>query len=160
MRLTRRLQAEEGMTLVELLIAMTVMAIGIAAIVAGFGSGFVTINRARTTSTVGALADKQMETYRQAGFASLTPGALSGGTQTGSDGNTYWVGKTVSWTCVVGPANTTTSPAPPTCTGTPATRAVKLVSLEVHKASPPGSPPTSSGPLAFSESATFDSSTG
>jgi prepilin-type N-terminal cleavage/methylation domain-containing protein len=154
MRLTRRLQAEEGMTLVELLIAMTVMAIGIAAIVAGFGSGFVTINRARTTSTVGALADKQMETYRQAGFASLTPGALSGGTQTGSDGNTYWVGKTVSWTCVVGPANTTTSATPPTCTGTPATRPVKLVAIEVHKGS------TSSGPLAFSESATFDSSTG
>jgi prepilin-type N-terminal cleavage/methylation domain-containing protein len=148
------------MTLIELLIAMTVMAIGISGVVAGFSSGMFAINRARTTSTVGALADKQMETYRQAGFASLVPGALSGGAQQGSDGQMYWVGATISWTCVVGPANTTTSPAPPTCTGTPATRAVKLVSLEVHKASPPGSPPTSSGPLAFSESATFDSSTG
>lgn len=142
------------MTLIELLIAMTVMAIGIAALVAGFGSGLVTVNRAQSTSTVGALADKQMEAYRQAGFTSLTPGALSGGTQTGSDGNTYWVGKTISWTCVVGPPNTTTSATPPACTGTPATRPVKLVSIEVHKGS------TSSGQLAFSESATFDSSTG
>jgi prepilin-type N-terminal cleavage/methylation domain-containing protein len=154
MRATRRLKAEEGMTLIELLIAMTVMAIGIAALVAGFGSGLVTVNRARGTSTVGALADSKMELYRQAAFTSLTPAAMSGAPQTGSDGNTYWVGSSISWTCVVGPPNTTTSAAPPACTGTPATRPVKLVSIEVHKGS------TSSGPLAFSESATFDSSTG
>ena len=154
MKAMRRLQPEEGMTLIELLIAMTVMAIGIAALVAGFGSGLVTINRARSTSTAGSLADKQMELYRQAAFTSLTPAAMSGAWLTGSDGNTYWVGSSISWTCVVGPPNTTTSATPPVCSGTPATRPVKLVSIEVHKGS------TSSGPLAFSESATFDSSTG
>ena len=148
------LRSEEGMTLIELLIAMVVMAIGISAIVAGYSSGFVSINRARLTSTAGVLADKQMEAYRQAGFSSLTPGALSGGPQNGSDGQTYWVGSSISWTCVVGPANTTTSPTPPACTGTPSSRAVKLVSVEVHKGS------TSSGALVFKESATFDSSTG
>jgi prepilin-type N-terminal cleavage/methylation domain-containing protein len=152
MRATERLQAEEGMTLIELLIAMTVMAIGIAALVAGFGSGLVTINRARSTSTAGSLADKQMELYRQAAFTSLTPGAMSGASQTGSDGNTYWVGSSISWTCVVGPPNTGLTP--PTCSGSPPSRPVKLVSIEVHKGS------TSSGQLAFSESATFDSSTG
>jgi prepilin-type N-terminal cleavage/methylation domain-containing protein len=148
-----RLQSEEGMTLIELLIAMVVMALGISALVAGFSSGLLSVSRARQTSTVGTLADKQMELYRQAPFTSLTPGVLSGGVQTGSDGRTYWVGATIAWTCVVGPANTTTSPTAPTCTGTPASRPVKLVSIEVHKGS------TSSGALAFSESATFDSST-
>jgi prepilin-type N-terminal cleavage/methylation domain-containing protein len=149
-----RLQSEEGMTLIELLIAMVVMALGISAIVAGFSSGLLSVSRARQASTVGTLADTQMELYRQAPFTSLTPGALSGGTQTGSDGQTYWVGSTIAWTCIVGPANTTTSPTPPTCSGTPASRAVKLVSIEIHKGA------TSSAPLAFSESATFDSSTG
>jgi type II secretory pathway pseudopilin PulG len=142
------------MTLIELLIAMVVMALGISAIVAGFGSGLLSVGRAREASTVGTLADKQMEIYRQAPFTSLTPGALSGAPQTGSDGRTYWVGSTIAWTCVVGPPNTTTNVTPPTCSGTPASRAVKLVSVEVHKGS------TSAGQLAFSESATFDSSTG
>ena len=45
---------------------MVVMAIGISAIVAGFSSGIVAVNRARLTSTAGALADQQMELYRQA----------------------------------------------------------------------------------------------
>jgi len=154
MELGSRIRGDEGMTLVELLIAMVVMAVGISAIVAGFSSGFLAINRARLASTIAALADKQMELYRQAPFTSLTPGALSGGTLTGSDGKTYWVGAAITWTCVVGPANTTTNATPPTCTGTPASRAVKLVSIEVHQGS------TSSDPLVFSENATFDSATG
>src|SRR5437773_611803 len=102
----KRLRAEEGITLIELLITMVVMSIGIAAIVAGFSSGIVAVNRARVASTAGALADKQIELYRQAAFTSLTPAALGGAAQTGSDGRTYWLEKTISWTCVVGPANT------------------------------------------------------
>ena len=150
----RRLATSEGgFTLVELLVAMVVMSIGISAIVAGFSSGILTTRRAHTASTAAALADRQMELYRQAAFTSLTPGGLSGAAQTGSDGRTYWVGTTVSWTCVVGPANTTTSATPPTCTGTPASRPVKLVSVEIHDGS------TSAGALLFSENATFDSST-
>ena len=143
------------MTLVELLIAMVVMALGISALVAGFSSGLLSVNGARLTSTVGTLADKQMEVYRLAGFASpsLAPRLMTGSTQTGSDGRTYWVGSSVSWTCVVGPANTTTSAAPPACSGTPPSRAVKLVSVEVHKGA------TSSDPVVFRQSATFDSST-
>jgi prepilin-type N-terminal cleavage/methylation domain-containing protein len=148
-----RLRSEEGMTLIELLIAMVVMSIGIAAIVAGFSSGILAVNRARAASTAGALADTKMESYRQAAFTSLTPAALSGATQTGSDGHTYWVEKTISWTCVVGPANSTTSVAPPTCTGTPASRPVKLATITVRDGS-------ATARILFSESATFDSSTG
>ena len=155
MRLAR-LQSEEGMTLIELLIAMVVMAIGISAIVAGFSSGILAVNRAKLTSTVGALADKQMELYRQAAFTSpdLSPRHMSGGTQTGSDGNTYWLGTDISWICVVPPENRTYDATPLPCTGSPPSRRVKLVSIEVHKGS------TSAGDLLFTESATFDSATG
>lgn len=149
----RCLQSEEGVTLVELLIAMVITAIGIAALVAGFSSGVLSIRRAHLAATSAALADKQMESYRKATFASLTPGALSGATQTGSDGRSYWVGTAISWTCVVGPANTTTAAAAPTCTGSPASRPVKLVTVEVHNGS------TSAATLLFRESTTFDSST-
>jgi prepilin-type N-terminal cleavage/methylation domain-containing protein len=145
---------ETGFTLIEVLIAMTVMSIAIAGIVAGFSSSILAVNRARIASTAGVLADQQMETYRQGSFASLTPALMSGAPQTGSDGNKYWVGASISWTCLVGPPNTTTSPTPPACTGTPASRAVKLVSIEVHQGL------TSSGKLLFSENATFDASTG
>jgi prepilin-type N-terminal cleavage/methylation domain-containing protein len=62
--LSNRVRDEAGFGLVELLIAMTVMAIGISAIVAGMSSGFIAVNRARDASTAAALADKQMEAYR------------------------------------------------------------------------------------------------
>jgi prepilin-type N-terminal cleavage/methylation domain-containing protein len=55
---------EAGFGLVELLIAMTVMAIGISAIVAGLSSGLIAVNRARDASTAAAVADKQIEAYR------------------------------------------------------------------------------------------------
>jgi len=141
------------MTLVELLIAMVVMAIGISALVAGFSSGVFAVKRGAQTSIAGTLADKQMEVYRQQTFASLTPGVQSASTSSGSDGATYWTQATISWTCVVGPANTTTSSTAPTCTGGAASRPVKLVSIDVKDGS-------SSGKLLFNEASTFDASTG
>jgi len=144
------LRAEEGMTLIELLIAMVVMSIGIAALVAGFSSGVVSINRARVTSTAGTLADQQMELYRQASFTSL-PTTLQGATTpTGPDGHTYWMQVDGAWTCAVG----TYSAGPPaTCSGTPASRPVKVLTITVRDGSP-------TAKLLFTESATFDSSTG
>jgi len=58
------MRSEAGVTLVELLIAMVVMSIGIAAIVAGFSSGIFTTVRAARSSSAGALADRQMESFR------------------------------------------------------------------------------------------------
>ena len=87
------------MTLIELLIAMVVTSIGIAALVAGFSSGIVSINHSRLTSTAGSLADQQMELYRQASFTSL-PTTLQGATTpNGPDGHTYWMQVDGSWTC-------------------------------------------------------------
>jgi Tfp pilus assembly protein PilV len=59
-----RLRNEEGFGLVELLIALTVMNVGLLAIVASFTSGTVALSRASHVATAAALADAQMETYR------------------------------------------------------------------------------------------------
>lgn len=93
--IARRLRAQDGFGLVELLIAMTVMAIGIMAIVAGFSSGIVAVSRASRIGTAGTLADKQMEAYRALPFNNIALTSLtspapapysvpSGNSQTGS----------------------------------------------------------------------------
>ena len=141
------MRAEEGMTLNELLIAMVVMSIGIAALVAGVSSGVVSINRARVTSTGGTLADKQMELYRQAAFTSLPIGPQTPTTPSGPDGHTYWMQVNGAWTCAVG------TYFAGSCSGTPASRPVKLMTIVVRDGS-------DTAKLLFTESATFDSSTG
>lgn len=148
-RLKTRLRADDGMTLIELLIAMTVLSIGIAALVAGFSSGVVSINHSRLTSTAGTLADQQMELYRQASFASLPTTLQSATTPTGPDGHTYWMQVDGSWTCAVG---TFSAGPPPSCSGTPASRPVKSVTINVRDGS-------ASARLLFSETTIFDSST-
>jgi prepilin-type N-terminal cleavage/methylation domain-containing protein len=135
------------MTLIELLIAMAVMSIGIAALVAGFSSGVVSINRARVTSTAGTLADKQMELYRQAAFTSLPVGLQTPTTPTGPDGQTYWMQVDGDWTCAVGTYSVGS------CSGTPASRPLKVLTITVRDGS-------ASAKLLFTETATFDSSTG
>jgi type II secretory pathway pseudopilin PulG len=137
-------------SLIELLITMVVISIGIAALVAGFSSGVLAVNRARLGATAGALADKQMELYRQAAFTSLPVGLQAATTPTGPDGHTYWMQVQGAWHCVIG----TYSAGPPaTCSGTPASRPVDLVTITVRDGS-------ATARLLFSESATFDSSTG
>jgi prepilin-type N-terminal cleavage/methylation domain-containing protein len=144
------LRAEEGMTLIELLIAMVIMSIGIAALVAGFSSGVLSINRARLASTAGSLADQRMELYRQAAFTSLPIGLQTPTTPAGPEGHTYWMQVEGAWTCAVG----TYSAGPPaSCSGTPASRPVKLMTITVRDGS-------STAKVLFGESATFEASTG
>jgi type II secretory pathway pseudopilin PulG len=76
-RVAARLRREEGFGLVELLIAMLVMALGIMAIVAGFSSGMVALGNASRTSTAGALADRQMEAYRALAYATIRLGTAT-----------------------------------------------------------------------------------
>jgi prepilin-type N-terminal cleavage/methylation domain-containing protein len=146
-RLKTCLRAEEGVTLIELLAAMVVMAIGIAALVAGFSSGVLSINRAREASTAGTLADKQMELYRQAPFTSLPVTLQTPTTPTGADGRTYWMQVDGAWTCAVGTYSAGS------CSGTPASRPLKLLTITVRNGSP-------TAKLLFTQTATFDASTG
>jgi prepilin-type N-terminal cleavage/methylation domain-containing protein len=148
-RLKTRLRADEGMTLIELLIAMTILSIGIAALVAGFSSGVVAINHSRLTSTAGSLADKEMERYRQASFDSLPTTPQAPTTPPGPEGHNYWMKVDGAWTCAVG---TFSAGPPPSCSGTPASRPVKSVTITVREGPPPAR-------ILFTENATFDSST-
>jgi type II secretory pathway pseudopilin PulG len=52
------------MGLIELLMAITILNIGILAIVAAFNSGMITLRRSSMVATASVLADQQMELYR------------------------------------------------------------------------------------------------
>jgi len=65
LRIRRRLLSNEaGFGMIELLIAMSILSIGILAVFALFQTGMVTIRRASTISTAAALADSEMEKFR------------------------------------------------------------------------------------------------
>src|SRR4051812_30028875 len=111
----RRLaEGEEGFGLIELLIAMTVMAIAIIAIVAAFGSGTVALRGASRASTAATLADIQMEEFRKKTYATIAPTCAAGApaanicfssvtpTPTGPDGRPYQVDWAVRFDCAVG----------------------------------------------------------
>jgi prepilin-type N-terminal cleavage/methylation domain-containing protein len=70
-RLRVRVRDERGFGLIELLAAMIVLAIGILALFAMFESGIRHLTRASTVTTAGALADKEMESYRAIKYASI-----------------------------------------------------------------------------------------
>jgi type II secretory pathway pseudopilin PulG len=143
-------RTEEGFGLVELLVALTIMSIGIFALVAGFSSGFGAINRASETSTAGSLADQQMESFRRGGWDSVA--SIAGATTTGPDGETYWIESVVASKC---PDETTPTGTPPTCTLSDgvAARPVRAVTVTVREGS-------STGRVLISETSTFDQSTG
>lgn len=172
------------MTLVELLIAMTLMAIGIAAIVAGLSSGVFAITRAHQTSAAAVIADTQMETFRRGPWSTLNAPtySTSWSCATGwsvdnatnpptcdqsvcspnaascSAAGSYWALTTIGWTC----GNTTGSVSTSlTCNGTPTTNAEKIVSISVRDGSgcTPGGPGSCSGKLLYTETSTFDPST-
>ena len=67
----RRLRNNEGFGLIELLMAMTMLNIGILAIVAAFNSGALALARASKTSTATAIADQQMELFRGLKYANI-----------------------------------------------------------------------------------------
>src|SRR2546421_2176699 len=66
-----RLRNEKGFGLLELLMAMTMLNIGILALVAAFNSGAVALQRASRVSTAAALADTQMELYRALAYTAI-----------------------------------------------------------------------------------------
>ena len=97
-RLVKKLRGEEGLGLVELLIALLVLNVGIFATLGAFTSAATTINRASHFSTASAISDKTMECFRDSSYASIswTVGAPCYLTTTiGPDGRTYNLSATV-----------------------------------------------------------------
>ena len=60
----RRVREEGGQGLVELLIAMTVLSVGIGALLTLLGAGYVSLQRSERTGTANTLAENQLELYR------------------------------------------------------------------------------------------------
>jgi type II secretory pathway pseudopilin PulG len=67
----RRLRQEEGMGLVELLAAMVVLSIALLALLAGYGSAFVSLRLSSQKTTATQLANSQMELYRALPYGSM-----------------------------------------------------------------------------------------
>jgi prepilin-type N-terminal cleavage/methylation domain-containing protein len=59
-----RLHEQEGFGLVELLIAMTILAVGLMAMVAAFASASFGVNRGTRVQTATSIADAQIETFK------------------------------------------------------------------------------------------------
>jgi type II secretory pathway pseudopilin PulG len=99
-----RVRVEKGFGLIELLMAMTMLNIGILAIVAAFNSGIVSLNRAGKLSTASALGDAQMELYRALTYDQirLDPTSIPG-----------------SGSYTTDPAYSASQVTTPTCTGLP-----------------------------------------
>ena len=91
--------------------AITVLNVGILAIVAAFNSGIFALNRASRTSTAAALADAQMELYRALKYNSI---ALDS-TALGTVDNTYKCDSALGGSC----PNSTSGEVTTTCTGSP-----------------------------------------
>jgi type II secretory pathway pseudopilin PulG len=70
-RLRGRALRDDGFGLVELLIAMTILMVGIGALLAVFASSAVSLRRAGEKGTALTLADTQMEAYRRVTFTGV-----------------------------------------------------------------------------------------
>lgn len=119
--LLKRLRREEGLGLVELLIALLVLNLGIFATLAAFTSGALALRRASHTSTAAAIADKYMECFRDTSYTNIkwpmTTGNCTSASPVGADGLTYHVSATV---------NTGSQLTSGTYTGSTAVKAVTL----------------------------------
>lgn len=67
-------RSEEGFGLVELLIAMTILAIGIAATVSVFASSIISLGHASRAGTALTIAERQLESYRAMPFVCVPRG--------------------------------------------------------------------------------------
>ena len=151
--MTSRLRDEGGVGLIELLIAMTVMSIGIFALVAGFSSSAATLNRASKTATAGTVADKRMEDFHRQAYSAfkVTTPTPSTTTVTGADGRTYWVGTVVEPYCVLDGTTPTT-----TCADVSGvkSRPTMRVTVTVRDGA------SATDPILVKQTSTFDESTG
>jgi len=68
---TPRTSAEDGFTLIEVMLALVVLSVGVLALVAAYSSGYVALRHATRVSSATVLADSQMERYRARQYASI-----------------------------------------------------------------------------------------
>ncbi len=101
-RVTRRLRSEDGFGLIELTIAMAMMAIALLVLVAALSSGEVTLQRAGAAGTAGTLADRQMEKYRAMTYTQImlnTTDVTTAQSDTTYTGDSAYSASEVTGTC-------------------------------------------------------------
>jgi len=69
--MSTRMRDEQGFGLIELMIALSILSIGILALFGAFNAGAISLRRAGNVSTAAALADKRMEGFRALTFPSI-----------------------------------------------------------------------------------------
>jgi type II secretory pathway pseudopilin PulG len=112
-RAIRRLRSEDGFGLIELTIAMAMMAIALLVLVAALSSGEITLQRSGAAGTAGTLADRQMEKYRAITYASIMLNTSDVSTAVGPPGDSIYQGDSAySATEVSGTCTTTAWPDP------------------------------------------------
>ena len=72
-----QVRQQDGFGLLELIISMTMLNIGILAVVAAFNSGAIGLRRAAEVSTASVVMDKQMELYRALKYTEIALDATS-----------------------------------------------------------------------------------
>ena len=145
-RLVHRIRTEHGMGLIELLIAMTVLNIGVFATLGAFSSGYVALRKTKAVSSASVIQDAQMERFRAFKYTSVCLSTTSTdsayvtanpeGTAvptcvtsdpamvavrvavTGPDSRSYRVDTYIVWRCITGTMSTASpySTAAPGCT--------------------------------------------
>ena len=135
--------------MIELVTAMTILSVGIMAVVAGFSSGAKALERSRDASSAAAVAESKMEEYRAQPFDGIpTPtcvGAVcspetvtpvpDGAPVAAADGRMYRLHVVVRWVCPVGTLGPPAASSPdPTCVPDPSAYAVKSVAMTVKDA--------------------------
>ena len=91
-RLAAKLREETGLGLIELLISLLVLNLGIFATMGAFTSGAVAIRNASRVSTASAIADKNIEAFRDMSYSSSSFAVgTTTANQTGADGLAYSV---------------------------------------------------------------------
>src|SRR5919202_189289 len=66
-----RLRRDDGFALIELLVALTVLTVGILAVASAFTAGTASLRRASRETTAATLADTQMELYRALTYSAI-----------------------------------------------------------------------------------------
>ena len=108
--LLRARKSENGFGLIELLMAMTMLNVGVLALIAAFQSGAFALQRASKLSTAAAIADIQLERYRGYKYC----GILFATADVGTLDATYMQDQTAYTGTPLTPAND------PKCTGSTA----------------------------------------
>jgi len=110
-----RVRSDAGIGLVELLVALTIIAVGVGAALSVFASSIVSLQHGAKQGTALSLADRQLEAYRSMSFSCLPTALVSGYTtpaQLGIDPNCGAPFEPPDYTDPRDPSNPTPFPNP------------------------------------------------